>query len=190
MKPIDRLTDDEWLALVQRAIAMPEVPPHLLQQALALWQQRPGAPAKASDSSASGPALRRWVAVLSFDSWAAAPAAAGMRALPSEVRQLLFSAEGCDVDLRVAPGPAGGGGADFTVSGQLLGPFAEGRIEIAAVGGSEEEPPAVRSVPVGPLDEFRVEGVRAGSYRITVRLGDAEIELPPLAIGPRAPGAG
>jgi len=133
--------------------------------------------------------LRRWAAVLSFDSWAAAPVAAGMRALPSEVRQLLFSAEGCDVDLRVAPGgPAGGGGADFTVSGQLLGSFAEGRIEIAAVGGSEGRP-AVRSVPIGPLDEFRVEGVRSGSYRITVCLGDAEIELPLLDIGPRAPGA-
>lgn len=175
MKPSDPLTDDEWLALVQHAIAMPEVPPHLLQRALDLWQQRPGA------------VLKRWMAVLAFDSWAAAPVAAGMRALPSEVRHLLFSADDCDIDLRVAPrGLAGTNGADFTLSGQLLGPFGEGRIEISDIDKDGVAQPTAKVAPVQPLGEFRVEGVHAGLFRITIRLGDQEIELPLLEVGPQA----
>lgn len=188
MKPIDQLTDDEWLALVQRAITMPDVPPHLLQRALDLWQQRPGAQTKAVDEGR--PALQRWLAVLAFDSWAAAPVAAGMRALPSEVRQLLYTADGCDIDLRVAPrGAAAVVATDFALSGQLLGPFTEGRIEITGMGGDGAGQPDARVVPVQPLGEFHVEGLHAGSYRITVRLGDTEIELPLLDVGPQAAGA-
>lgn len=188
MKPIDQLTDDEWLALVQRAIAMPDVPPHLLQRALDLWQQRPGARPKAVDEGR--PALQRWLAVLAFDSWVAAPVAAGMRALPSEVRQLLFSADGCDIDLRVAPrGAAAVATTDFTLSGQLLGPFTEGRIEITGMAGDGAALPGTKVVPVEPLGEFHVDGIQPGSYRITVRLGDTEIELPLLDVGPQAAGA-
>lgn len=187
MKPIDQLTDDEWLALVQRTIALPDVPPHLLQRALALWERRLGAPAQGP--AAEAPLPRRWLAVLSFDSWAAAPMTAGMRALPSEVRQLLFSAEGCDIDLRVAPqDTAEGSGAGFSVSGQLMGPFTHGRIEIARAGDRPAGPAAYAAL-VQPLGEFRVDGIAVGSYRITVCLGDTEIELPPLDVGPAARGA-
>lgn len=171
MKPIDQLSDDEWLALVRRAIAMPDAPPHMTQRALEIWRQhRPLQPAPRRQ--------RRWVAVLSFDSWAISPLAAGMRALPSEVRQLLFSAQGRDIDLRVAPLNQG-----FALSGQLLGPFAEGHIEIAAPD-SGGQVALRRSVPLDALGEFRIDGVPRGTYLITVRLGEDEIALPPIDVGP------
>jgi hypothetical protein len=187
MKPIEQFTDDEWLALVRHAIAMPDVPPHLLQRALDLWLQRPDSQRIPVHGAQGHPVLKRWLAVLAFDSWATAPVAAGMRALPSEVRQLLYSADGCDIDLRVAPrGAAATVGADFTLSGQLLGPFTEGQIELHGIGHDGIALPGAKVVPVQPLGEFHVEGVHAGSYRITVRLGDAEIELPLLDVGPQA----
>ncbi len=171
MKPIDKLSDDEWLALVQRAIAMPDAPPHLVQRALALWQQ-------SEPPQTAQPMWQRWVALLSFDSWAGAPVATGMRALRSEVRQLLFAAEGGDVDLRVEPQAEG-----FTLSGQLLGPGAQGSVDLVALDAPPDGP-VHRKVELDAMGEFRVEGVRRGPYLITVRLDGGEIVLPPIDIGP------
>jgi hypothetical protein len=176
MKPIDSLSDDEWSALVQRAIAMPDAPPQLVQEALQLWRLH-RAPQRT-------PALlQRWVAALSFDSWAGAPVAAGMRALPSEVRQLLFEAQGCDIDLRIAPAAEG-----FALSGQLLGPVAEGSVELAALDHGSEGPR--RSVVLDTQSEFRIDGVSSGNYLVTVHLGGDEIALPPIHIGPRRDAGG
>jgi hypothetical protein len=176
MNSITSLSDAEWLALVRDAILMPDAPPHLVAHALALWQGH-----RAAQQPAQGaPVLpRRWRALLSFDSWAAAPAV-GMRALPAEVRQMLFAAAGCDIDLRIAPLAEG-----FDLSGQLLGPDARGSVELAALGRSG-------AVAVGPsrrvvLDaqcEFRIHGVDRGSYRVTLRLEDDEIVLPTIDVGP------
>ena len=171
MKSIDNLSDDEWLALVHRAITMPDAPPHLVQDALDLWRQR-------KPLHAAQPMWQRWVALLSFDSWAGAPVAAGMRALRSEVRQMLFAAEGGDVDLRIEPA------ADaFALSGQLLGPGTEGSVELAALD-SAADGPARRTVNLDAMSEFRIEGVRRGTYRVTVRLDGGEIVLPPIEVGP------
>jgi hypothetical protein len=174
MKPISTLSDDEWLALVQRAIAMPDAPPQLVQHALELWRlQRPPLRAR--------PSLQRWVAVLSFDSWAGAPLAAGMRALPSEARQMLFAVQGFDIDLRIAPAPGG-----FALSGQLLGSGAEGGVELVALDGGGAGPPR-RSVALDALSEFRIDSVHSGTYLITLHLGSDEIVLPPIDVGlPRA----
>ena len=171
MKPIHSLSDEEWSELVRRALAMPDAPPHLMQDALELWRQRrPPQPAQ--------PLLQRWVAVLSIDSWAGAQLAAGMRALPSEVRQMLFAAEGGDIDLRIAPLTEG-----FALSGQLLAPGAEGSVELAALDRAGEGSPR-RSVALDAMSEFRIDGVSSGTYLITVRLGGGEIVLPPIEIGP------
>jgi hypothetical protein len=169
MKPIDKLSDDEWLALVQRAIAMPDAPQQLVLDALELWRlHRP---------PTRHPLRQRWVAVLGFDSWAATPIAAGMRALPSEARQMLFSADRFEVDLRIAP-LAG----RFAVSGQLFGPAADGSVELAALdrGGRES---SRHSVTLDPSSEFRIDSVSRGTYLVTVRLGGCEIVLPPIDVG-------
>jgi hypothetical protein len=170
MKPIDKFSDDEWLALVQRAIAMPDAPQQLVRDALELWRlHRP--------PTHFQPSLQRWFAVLSFDSWAAAtPTAAGMRALPSEARQMLFSAERFEIDLRIAP-LAGA----FELSGQLFGPAADGSVELATPADGEE--PSLRSVTLDPSSEFRIEGVTRGPHRVTLRVGSDEIVLPPVDVG-------
>lgn len=174
MKAIDSLSDDEFLALVRRAITMPDAPPQLVQQAIELWRQQ-----QAASGAASLP--QRWLAVLSFDSWASAPFAAGMRALRSEVRQMLFAAQACDIDLRIAPVAEG-----FALSGQLLGPETAGSIELAALGDADA---GRRRVDIDAQSEFRFDGLQRGSYLITVRLGSDEIVLPPIEIGaPSAPG--
>ena len=126
MASIPELSETEWQALVQRALAMPDAPPERVQRALDLWRLHGLGPRER-------PGLRRWAAVLQFDSWAGAAVAAGMRALPSEVRQLVFSAEGCDIDLRVAPGPHG-----FALSGQLLGVEGAGAWNCPAQGPASQ----------------------------------------------------
>lgn len=168
MKPIDSLSDDEWSALVKRAIAMPDAPAQLVKEALQLWRVH-GAPQHAPSL------LQRWVAVLSFDSWASAPVAAGMRSLPSDVRQLLFEAQGCDIDLRIAPAADG-----FALSGQLFGPTAEGRVGLAPIGEGNDGLP--RSAGLDAQSEFRIDAVSSGHYLVTVHLGGDEIALPPIHI--------
>jgi hypothetical protein len=101
-----------------------------------------------------------------------------MRALPSEVRQMLFAAEGCDIDLRIGPAAEG-----FMLSGQLLGPGATGSVELAALAAGGEATPH-RSVPLDTLSEFRIEGLSGGAYLVTLRLGSDEIVLPRIDFGP------
>lgn len=171
MKPIDSLSDDEWSALVQRALALPDAPPHLVQQALELWRQHPPSPS-------APPPWQRWVALLGFDSWAGAPVAAGMRALRSETRQMVFASEGGDVDLRIEPLAQG-----FALSGQVLGQGARGRIDLAELD-SPLDGAARHTVELDAQSEFRIEGVRRGIYLITLRLDGGEVVLPPIDVGP------
>ena len=170
MNPITKLSDDEWLALVKQAVAMPEVPPHLVQEALALWSKRQPTPRGLLQ-------LQRWIAVLSFDSWAGVPVAAGMRAMPSEVRQMFFSAERFDVDLRIAPGAEG-----FTLSGQLFGTASEHEVELVLDtqrGGKAMQ----RRVTFDASSEFKIDQLSGGIYVVVVRLGECEIVLPPIEVG-------
>jgi hypothetical protein len=176
MTSIDSLSDDAWLALVREAISMADAPPQLLARAVELWRRHRPPPRT--------PTLRqRWVARLSFDSWGSAPVAAGMRALPAEFRQLLFAAEVGDVDLRIAPAAEA-----YALSGQLLGPDGTGSVELAPLDGPGASTWR-RSVALDAHSEFRIDGVRSGSYLITVRLDADEIVLPPLEVGARR-GAG
>lgn len=171
MKPIDNLSDDAFVTLVRRAIAWPDAPAHLVRQVLDLWHvQRPlGADVRPRPHGR---------AVLRFDSWSSSPMAAGVRSLRSEIRQLLFAAEGCDVDLRISPQTEG-----FAISGQLLGPAGAGQVELVAIGVGGEKSTR-RVVAVDALSEFRIDEVGSGSYRLTVTLEGSEIELPPIEVGP------
>lgn len=165
-----QLPDEEWLELVRQALTMPEASPQLVLSALELWRTHGPAPAAAAT-------VRRWVAVLGFDSWSAPPLALGLRALPSQVRHLLFSADERDVDLRIVPEAEG-----FALSGQHLGPDGHGRVELSWVAGGGG-PSAQRVAALNDMGEFRLEGVAEGSYVLTVRIGDDEIVLPPIEVG-------
>jgi hypothetical protein len=166
MKPLDPISDDDFERLLHQAVALPDAPPALLHRVRGLW---PAAPA----GGALQAAIRHVAALLSFDSWAAPAAAAGVRAPRAATRHLLYSAEGRDIDLRIAPS-----GASFALAGQVLGPDEGGEVELASATGA----PARRAA-VDALGEFRIEDVGAGDYGLTLRLGGDEIVLPTLHVG-------
>jgi hypothetical protein len=169
MKPLDKIPDDDFERLLRRAVTLPDAPPALLHRVSGLWL---------ASRAASGlqAAFRRVVALLSFDSWAGPAAAAGVRAPRAATRHLLYSAEGRDIDLRIAPL-----GAMFALTGQVLGPDESGEVELAPTTGA-----AARRAAIDALGEFRIEDVGAGDYGVTLRLGGDEIVLPTLRVGASA----
>ena len=179
MKPVHSLSDDEFVHLVQRALALPDAPQPLVRAAIGLW---PAARPSALKSMADA-ALRLVAAALSFDSWSRPATALGMRAGASQTRHLLFSAMGRDIDLRITPA------ADhYALTGQILGPDDAGRVELALqpdAGSAPPDAPGARVTALDSLGEFRLDGVRVGTYRLTLRLGGDEIVLPPIVVGAR-----
>lgn len=177
MKPVDRLTDDEFAHLVQRAAALPDAPAALIRAAIDLWpaaHAAAAAPAAALKAAAQA-GLRLVAAVLSFDSWAQPAVARGMRAGPSETRHLLFSAMGRDIDLRISPL------ADrFALTGQILGPDDAGTVTLCGLDADGGE---AQSVALDALGEFRIDGVAPGRYRLTLTMGGDELVLAPLEVG-------
>jgi len=161
MKPLEQLTDDELEAAGHRALRqLPDAPPAWIARALAL-QPGPLAGAKA--------ALRRLAATLRFDS--GAQPALGMRGEPGAGRQLLYSVEGRDIDLRIL-----GERGEFTVAGQVLGPDEQGQAVLAAGDG------APRTAALDAFGEFRFDGVAAGPLTLSLQLGGDEIVLPPIEL--------
>jgi hypothetical protein len=151
-------------------VALPDAPPALVRAAINLWPA--GQPAR--PAAIVRGLLRTLAATLSFDSWSVAPLAAGVRTLRSPVRHLLFSADGRDIDLRVTPA-----GQAFALTGQVLGPDETGQIELLQLPESD-----IRLAALDALGEFRLDGVGAGSYQLTLRLGGDEIVLPTIDVGP------
>lgn len=174
MKPLDPLDDDDHLAhQLRRAAELPDAPATLIRQATALMPVQP----MVSLSDLAHSALRLVSAVLSFDSWAQPPVALGMRGGAAETRHLLFSAQGRDIDLRISPAAG-----HFALSGQILGPDEAGVVELEPQPGAGDD---ARSTALDTLGEFRLDGVRGGTYRLTLRVGGDEIVLPPIEVGPR-----
>lgn len=175
MKPFDRLSDDEFVHLVQRAVKLPDVPPKLARAAIDLWS----AAQSTTLRSVANAGLRLVKAALSFDSWAGTPVAFGMRSANSDTRHLLFSAMGRDIDLRISPIAD-----NFALTGQILGPDETGVIELAQPDDNIEAF-AARVVPLDTMGEFRLDNVPGGTYQMTLRMGGDEIVLPPIEVGAR-----
>jgi anti-sigma factor RsiW len=114
--------------------------------------------------------IRRVVASLSFDS--RAPGLAfGMRSgQGASSRQLIFSADDIDVDLRLASSSEG-----WAVCGQILGECAGGWAELS--GANVEEGARAE---LNTLCEFALKPVPAGSYTLRLGLGDTLVEVPGL----------
>lgn len=175
MKPVKALTDDEFVRQVRRAVEqLPDAPEAWQRAAIGQWPQG----SSWSEVVAAGQALVGAVwATLRFDSWSSSGLALGMRSGRSATRHLLFSAEGRDVDLRIAPQHG-----HYVLNGQILGPDETGRIELLPVGT-----PSTTARPLaGSLDalgEFRLEGVEPGRYQLRLTLGTATIVVPELDVG-------
>ncbi len=119
--------------------------------------------------TASAPSLvERILAALTFDSALTAPAFGVRSSNTADSRQLMYAAGATDIDLRIVRSEVG-----WTISGQVLGECAGGRVEIA--GGD--------SVELNELCEFALPPLSAGSYKLLLRLQGAEVEIPEIHLG-------
>lgn len=114
--------------------------------------------------------LRRIVAVLMFDSRSTSPAY-GMRSLHNTSRQMLYSAQETDLDLRITVQ-----NDECIVAGQIMRDGCTGGVvEISGATGSAE-------ASLNELCEFTLPAVPVGNYSLKVRMLDVEIEIPELEL--------
>lgn len=123
-------------------------------------------------SAETRPPLRRIIATLIFDSRNTGPAF-GMRSLHTASRQLLYSAQQTDLDLRITIQ-----NEECIVAGQVIrddGGVRSGRVEISGPTGSAE-------ASLNELCEFTLPAIPVGNYSLRVRMVDVEIEIPELEL--------
>lgn len=148
----------ERLMMMMRSDAAADAPRDLLMSAIKLFP--PGAPRP----------LRRIVATLIFDSRKAMPVF-GMRSVRSSSRQLLYSAQQTDLDLRITIQ-----NDECIVAGQVIREgYAGGLVEISGPTGSAE-------ASLNELCEFTLPALPTGNYSLKVRMSDVEIEIPELEL--------
>jgi hypothetical protein len=124
-----------------------------------------------AQAAAARPSLRRRVlAALRFDS-AQRPLSLGARAGRPGARQLLFLAAGHELDLRITPAES-----LWMVTGQLLGPTDSGEVLL-------QGPTATWHGTLNELGEFTLPPVPGGSYVLSVRVSDLEIDVPDVTVG-------
>jgi hypothetical protein len=182
MKPLHTLTDDEFERVARDAAALRDAPPALISGAIGLWRAAQPSPLATVAATAEG-VLQRIRAVLTFDSWAVAPTALGLRSMPAHTasRHMLFSAAGRDIDLRILSAAN-----SYVIAGQILGPDDRGMVELTVDTSSDRAAQTIRSVPLDDLGAFRMADVRAGTYWMSLRLGDEAVDLPLINVGERA----
>jgi hypothetical protein len=114
--------------------------------------------------------IRRILATLIFDSRNAGPAF-GMRSLHTTSRQLIYSAQQTDLDLRITIQ-----NEKCIITGQLLrDTCAGGLVEISGTTGSAE-------TILNELCEFTLPAIPVGNYSLRVRMPDIEIEIPEVEL--------
>ncbi len=175
MNPTDEPSDEVLRKRLRHAAALEEPPETIVRAAINLWQTRKPSPLQRT----AGAVLRRIEAVLGFDSWAGTPALA-VRNVATEARQFVFTTQGRDVDLRIAPASNG----RFTITGQVLGPDESGSVRFTPERAGGETAASV-NVELDSLGEFRFEDVAAGTWRVAVLVGGDEIMLPLVEVGAR-----
>jgi hypothetical protein len=159
-------TASRELAQLERLIALMRAddeaaPPHVIQRAIRLFNQR---------LVPSPPRLRQRIqALLQFDS--AQQPALGVRSGKATTHQLLFSAAGHDLDLRVTAK-----GVLWVVAGQLLGPCDDGQAEL-------QSPTFQVQAALNELCEFTLPPAPTGNYTFSLHLSDVDIEIVGLEIG-------
>ena len=141
-------------------------PQQVTRQALQIFS--PKAKPLSESVAALRAGLQSLVAVLRFDS--GLTPAYGMRSGPAQARQLFYTVNEFDIDLRLAP-RAG----EWAVEGQLLGGNTEGTVELASAGRRYDG-------DVNELGEFAFAGVRPDSYRLRITLPGLEISIPQLVL--------
>jgi len=140
-----------------------DAPAQLIRQAKGIFREK---------VVAHGPSLLQVIiASLTFDSLTNAPAF-GLRSQTSAGRQLIYSTETADIDVRVSPEDD-----QWQIAGQILGADCPGG-DVDLVGDDFSV-----SAELNELCEFSFGSVPAGAYKISIHLPDALIETPRLELG-------
>ena len=114
--------------------------------------------------------LRRIIAFLIFDSRNAGPAF-GVRSLSAASRQMLYSAEELDLELRITVQDD-----ECILAGQDIGEGCAGaHVEISGLAGNSK-------ATLNEICEFTLPPIPVGNYSLTVRMLDREIEIPELEL--------
>jgi len=116
--------------------------------------------------------LPRVLASLSFDSLTNAPAF-GLRSQAAAGRQLIYSTETADIEVRVSQADA-----EWHIAGQVLGTdCVSGDVELESENFSA-------SATLNELCEFSFGAVPAGAYKLSVHLPTLVVKTPRLELGP------
>jgi hypothetical protein len=155
----DTLQQLQQLILMMKTDSTTDAPPDVLNSAINIF----AAPEKPAP-------LRRIVALLMFDSRNASPAF-GMRSGLTTSRQMLYSAEEIDLELRITVQ-----NDECILAGQVIGEgCAEGLVEISGVAGTSR-------ATLNDICEFTLPPIPVGNYSLTVKMQDREIEIPELEL--------
>ena len=154
-----------------RSRTLEDAPETVIERALHIFEPR--ARARPMPPVAGG-LLTRLAAVLSFDSAQSTPQALGLRSGATATRQILFSTEGRDVDLRIRP-VTSETGLRWRISGQVLGPDKSGTARLSGPDRDIE-------VSWSELAEFGFDDVGDGTWVIGLRTPAWELELPPISV--------
>jgi hypothetical protein len=154
----DTLRQLQQLILMMRSDTAQDAPRDVLTSAINIFLEKRRVP------------LRRIVALLTFDSRNAGPAF-GVRSLPAASRQMIYSAEEIDLELRITVQ-----NDECILAGQIIGDdCAEGDVEISGVSGRSR-------ATLNEVCEFTLPPIPPGNYSLTVRMLDREIEIPELEL--------
>jgi hypothetical protein len=154
----DTLHQLRQLILMMRSDTTKDAPRDVLASAINIFSPEPRVP------------LRRIVALLIFDSHNAGPVF-GVRSLRTASRQMLYSAEEIDLELRITVQNDA-----CILAGQVIGEgCVEGHVEISGVAGSSK-------AALNELCEFTLPPIPPGNYSLTVRILDRQIEIPELEL--------
>lgn len=154
----DMLCRLQQLILMMRSDSTNDAPRDVLTSAINIFSREKPSP------------LRRIVALLSFDSRSAGPAF-GVRSIPAASRQMVYSAEDTDLELRITVQ-----NGECILAGQVIGEgCAQGHVEISGVAGRSE-------ATLNEVCEFTLPPLPVGNYSLTVKLLDLQIEIPELEL--------
>jgi hypothetical protein len=156
---VDTLRRLQELVLMMQSDTAKDAPRDLLQSAIDIFS-----PERQS------PPLRHIIAILTFDSRQAGPAF-GVRSLRSTSRQLLYSAQETDLDLRITVQ-----NDECIVAGQVIRDgCVSGVVEISGDAGSA-------AANLNEVCEFTLPAIPLGNYSLRLKMPDVQIEIPELAL--------
>src|SRR6185369_4296223 len=155
---VDTLRHLQQVILTMKSDTSKDAPRDVLYSAINIFSPARRAP------------LRHIIAILTFDSRLAGPAY-GIRSVRSTSRQLLYSAQETDLDLRVTVQ-----NDECIVTGQVIrADCVDGRVEISGDGGSA-------TATLNEVCEFTLPAVPLGNYSLRVKMPDVQIEIPELEL--------